>query len=293
MQPHPRYDVQQQLAVGDFATVYRAQDKELNRLVAIKQIHPQYLADQHQLERYWQEAQLLASLQHPNIMTIYDIVRERGWLVLELMQANLSAASQGQPMDLDFLRVTLVCCLRGLQFLHNNGIVHGDVKPTNLLLDKNNHVKLGDFGLAQRVTNDQGSLLKGTTKYMAPERVSDQFGPVGPASDLYSLGFSLYELMCGAAHFDTLFPGLGAFGRDQQIAWMMWQSAPDRRLPEIARVLEGVPPDLARVIEKLCQKNPADRYQTGEQAINDLKVGMGITPPPPDGPTEEELAAEE
>ncbi len=293
MQPHPRYDIQQQLAVGDFATVYRAQDNELNRLVAIKQIHPQYLADQHQLERYWQEAQLLASLQHPNIMTIYDIVRERGWLVLELMQANLSAASQGQPMDLDFLRVTLVCCLRGLQFLHNNGIVHGDVKPTNLLLDKNNHVKLGDFGLAQRVTNDQGSLLKGTTKYMAPERVSDQFGPVGPASDLYSLGFSLYELMCGAAHFDTLFPGLGAFGRDQQIAWMMWQSAPDRRLPEIARVLEGVPPDLARVIEKLCQKNPADRYQTAEQAINDLKVGMGITPPPPDGPTEEELAAEQ
>src|SRR5262249_7889874 len=166
-------------------------DLELNRDVAIKQIHPQFLTDQRQLERYWQEAQLLASLEHPNIMTIYDLARDRGWLILELMQGSLKDKAAGQPMDLNFLRVALGCALQALKFLHANGIVHGDVKPSNLLLDKRNWVKLGDFGLAQRAADDQGSLLKGTTKYMAPERVSDQFGPVGPQSDLYSLGFSI------------------------------------------------------------------------------------------------------
>lgn len=277
MQPHPRYDIIEQIAVGDFATVFRARDRELNREVAIKQIHPQFLADERQLERYWQEAQLLASLEHPNIMTIYDIDRTRGWLILELMAESMHDRAGGQPLDLNFLRLGLVCGLQALNFLHRNKITHGDVKPRNLLIDRRNWVKLGDFGLAQRATNDQGSLFKGTTRYIAPERVSDQFGPVGPASDLYSLGFSTYELMCGEA-FDSLFPGLSAFGRDQQIAWMMWHAAPDRKVPEIGRVLEGVPEDLQGVIARLTTKDPAIRYRAADEAIRDLKTGMGLGP---------------
>lgn len=289
MQPHPRYDIIEQIAVGDFATVFRARDKELSREVAIKQIHPHFLADERQLERYWQEAQLLASLEHPNIMTIYDIDRSRGWLVLELMTGSMHDRAKGQPLDLNFLRVGLVCGLKALQFLHQNKIIHGDVKPSNLLVDRRHWIKLGDFGLAQRATNEQGSLFKGTTRYIAPERVSDQFGPVGPASDLYSLGFSMYELMCGEA-FDSLFPGLTAFGRDQQIAWMMWHAAPDRKVPEIHRVLEGVPKDLQQVIEKLSAKDPSIRYRDAEEAIRDLKSGMGFGP---GGPTEAEKAEAE
>ncbi len=287
MQPHPRYEIIEQIAAGDFATVYRARDKELNRDVAVKQIHPQFLTDQRQLERYWQEAQMLASLEHPNITTIYDIDRSRGWLILELLNGSLADRAAGQPMDLDFLRVALVCSLQALKFLHDNGIVHGDVKPTNLLIDKRNWVKLGDFGLAQRAANDQGSLLKGATKYIAPERVNEHLGPVGPASDLYSLGFSLYELMCGDA-FDSLFPGLGAFGRDKQIAWMMWHAAPDRMAPEISRVLQGVPEDLQYVIQKLIQKVPSQRYKSADEALYDLKSGMGLQA----GPSPEELAAQ-
>src|SRR5512137_3220290 len=99
----PRYEILDTVAQGDFATVYRARDRELGREVAVKQIHPQFLTDPRQLARYWQEAQLLASLQHPNILTIYDIVRPRGWLILELMRGSLKQAADAGPIDLDVL----------------------------------------------------------------------------------------------------------------------------------------------------------------------------------------------
>ncbi len=267
----PRYEIVNTIATGDFAVVYRARDRELGREVAIKQIHQQFLTDPHQLARYWQEAQLLASLQHPNILTIYDVVRPKGWLILELMRGSLQPATQSDGIDLDFLRIALSGCLSALGFLHANGVIHGDIKPSNMLVDQQGRVKLGDFGLARRASNEGGSLLKGTTKYMAPELVSDQFGAVGPASDLYSLGFSAYELMCGK-QFETLFPGLGAFGRDKQIAWMMWQAAADRNLPPINRVLEGVPEDLARVIQHLVTKDQARRCQSAKEALWELRI---------------------
>ena len=274
MEPAARYEIVDTIAAGDFATVYRARDRELGREVAIKQVHQQFLTDQRQLARYWQEAQLLASLQHPNIVTIYDIIRSRGWLILELMRGSLKQTAQGEPIDLDFLRVVLTDALAALQFLHENGVIHGDVKPSNLLVDARNRVKLGDFGLARRASNEEGSLVKGTTKYMAPELINPQFGAVGPASDLYSLGFSAYELICGA-QFESLFPGLGSFGRDRQIAWMMWHAAADRKLPEIGKVLEGVPDDLARAVQKMIVKDPARRYQSAAEALRDLSATLG------------------
>ncbi len=271
MDIHDRYEIKELLGRGSFAAVYRALDRELNREVAVKQIHEQFLADQRQLDRYWKEAQMLASLQHPHIMTIYDVVRSRGWLIVELMRGSLHELAQGRAMNLDSLRFSIGYCLRALKFLHANKIIHGDVKPSNMLVDQRQRTKLGDFGLARRVTDDGGSLLKGTTKYMAPEVASDQFGPVGPASDLYSLGFSAYELMCGE-QFENLFPGLSAFGRDKQIAWMMWHTAADRKLPEIRRVLEGVPDDIATVIQRLTEKNLAKRYQSADEALAELKL---------------------
>ena len=275
MNPGDRYQLLEKVAAGSFATVYRAQDLELKREVAVKQIHEQFLGDPKQLDRYWGEAQLLASLQHPNIVTIYDIVRNKGWLIMELMQANLADRQAGRPMDLVSLRTVLAHSLRALKFLHEHGIVHGDIKPSNLMIDRRKRIKLGDFGLARRVSDEDGSLVKGTTKYMAPEVVSDEFGDVGPASDLYSLGFAAYELMCGD-HFESLFPGLNAHGRDKQLAWIMWHAARDRRLPPVARVLEGVPDDLAQVIQKLATKDPALRYASADAALADLNVDLRV-----------------
>lgn len=292
MQPSPRYEIVDTIAAGDFATVYRGRDRDLGREVAIKQIHSQFLADPRQLARYWQEAQLLASLQHPNIVTIYDIARPQGWIILELMRGSLKQAAAAGPIDLDFLRAAMIGCLSGLAFLHSNGVIHGDVKPSNILIGPQNRVKLGDFGLARRASNEEGSLLKGTTKYMAPELLSAQFGAVGPASDLYSLGISAYELLCGD-QFESLLPALTTYGRDKQLAWMMWHSTSDLKLPEIQKILQGVPDDLAQVIQKLVVKDQARRYQTAQDVIRDLGGGRQIVETAPDEieKTAEEMAA--
>ena len=270
-----RYEFLEKVGSGSFATVYRARDLELGREVAIKQIHDQYMDDPEQLDRYWAEAQLLASLQHPNIVTIYDIYRDRGWLILELMQSNLAERMAGRQMDLRALRTTIAHSLRALKYLHSRGIIHGDIKPSNMMIDARRRVKLGDFGLARRVSDDDGSLLKGTTKYMAPEVVSEEFGDIAPASDLYSLGFASYELMCGP-NFESLFPGFSAFGRNPQVAWMMWHAAADRKLPEINRVLEGVPDDVRHVVEKLCEKDQKKRYTQADEALSDLKIDIKL-----------------
>lgn len=267
-----RYKTLEQVGAGDYAKVYAAKDRKLGRSVAIKQLHSQYIDDDEKLERYWREAELLVELEHPNIMTIYDVVKSRGCLVLELMKGNLKQVYGKRPMPVEEVRETLLQAARGLDCLHTNGIIHGDIKPANLMLSRQDVVKLGDFGLARRANDDEGSLLKGTTKYMAPELVSEDFGDVGPASDLYALGFSALELMIGP-DFDSLFPDLIAFGRDKQMAWMMWHCSADRRFPPIQSVLEGVPDDLANVLQKLTSKDQKHRYKTAKELIADLTGG--------------------
>lgn len=272
-QSKSRYKLLKQIGAGDFARVFSAEDTKLGRKVAVKQLHRQFLDDQEKLARYWQESQLLVELEHPNIMTIYDVVKSRGSLVLELMQGSLKQVYDNRPMPVQDVRETILQAARGLDCLHDRGIVHGDIKPGNLMLSRQNVVKLGDFGLARRVTDEEGSLLKGTTKYMAPELVSEEFGDVGPASDLYSLGFSALELMVGP-DFNSLFPDLIAFGRDPQMAWMMWHCSADRRFPPIQSILEGVPDDVAAAVEKLTAKNQANRYQNAKEVIADLTGGV-------------------
>ncbi len=295
MEAASRYELLETLGTGSFATVYRARDNELNREVAIRQIHSQLLDDPRFLDRYWAEAQLLASVQHPHIVTIYDIVRSKGWLVLELMQANLRDRLCGRPMDLRALRTTLIHALKALKYLHSRGIIHGDINPANLMVDHRKRVKVGDFGIARRVARTDGSVSRGASKYMAPEALSGDIANVGPSSDLYSLGFSCYELLCGTA-FADLFPGLNLQGGHAPAAWMMWHAAPDRRLPPIGHVLEGVPPDLAAVIERLIEKNPKARFQSADEVLSQLgddskgadrEASGGDTPaaePTPPGP---------
>lgn len=268
-----RYVLREKIGAGDYAKVYSAEDTKLGRKVAIKQLHSQFLDDKEKLKRYWRESRLMLDLDHPNIMSIYDVIRSRGCLVLELMRGSLNEIYSNKPMPVDDVRETIIEAAKGLECMHKNGIVHGDVKPANLMLSRQDVVKLGDFGLARRVSDDEGSLLKGTTKYMAPELVSEDFGEVGAASDLYSLGFSALELMIGP-EFDSLFPDLIAFGRDKQMAWMMWHCSADRKFPPIETMLDGVPEDLAKALNRLTNKDQAKRYATAREVIFDLSGGV-------------------
>ncbi len=143
MAAQDRYALLEKIGTGSFATVYRAKDRELGREVAIKQLHQEFLDDPARLDRYWQEAQLVASLHHPHIVTIFDIDRERGWLVMELMQGNLAERLADRQMDLTSLRTTIGNCLRVLKYLHERGIVHGDIKPSNMMIDERRRIKIG------------------------------------------------------------------------------------------------------------------------------------------------------
>ncbi len=270
-----RYDNLVLIGEGEYAKVYSAEDTKLGRSVAVKRVRKQYLDDKEKLSRYWKEAQLLVDVEHPNILTIYDLMKSKGCLVLELMKGNLKQIYGNRPMPVKDIREMLLQVARGLECLHKNEITHGDVKPENLMLSRQDVVKLGDFGLARRASDEEGSLLKGTTKYMAPELVSEDFGEVGTASDLYSLGFSALELMIGP-QFDSLFPDLIAFGSDKQMAWMMWHCSADRKFPPIQTILEGVPDDLAKVLQKLTEKPQSDRYQSAKELIDDLTGGTKL-----------------
>ncbi len=255
-----RYELLEKIGAGSFATVYRARDRSSAARSPSSRSTSGSSKDPAQLERYWSEAQLLASLQHPNIVTIYDVARPKGWLILELMQGNIRDRLAGKQMDLRGAADHAGPLPAGLKYLHSRGVIsrgreaqqHDDRPPQA--------GEAGDFGLARRVSNVEGSLILGTAKYMAPEMVTDDLGEIGPESDLYSLGFAAYELLCGA-NFEELFPGLEAYGKDRQAAWMTWHAAPDRKLPEIHRVLDGVPDDLAKVIQKLDREGPEEAVQ--------------------------------
>ena len=270
-----RYDKLELIGEGEYAKVYSAEDTKLGRSVAVKRVRKKFLDDKEKLSRYWKEAQLLVDVEHPNILTIYDLMKSKGCLVLELMKGNLKQIYGDRPMPVKDIREMLLQVARGLECLHKNQITHGDVKPENLMLSRQDVVKLGDFGLARRASDEEGGLLKGTTKYMAPELVSEDFGEVGTASDLYSLGFSALELMIGP-EFDSLFPDLIAFGSNKQMAWMMWHCSADRKFPDIQTVLEGVPDDLASILQKLTAKPQSERYGTAKELIDDLTGGTKL-----------------
>ena len=257
-----RFEILNTIASGDFATVYRARDRELGREVAIKQIHPQFLQDPEQLDRYWQEAQLLASLQHPNILTIYDIVRSRGWLISGIDARQPAAGGAAGRHGPGSLRFVLLCGLnapalsarqrdhpRRRQAEQHAGRRAGSGEAGRL--------RAGAAGQQRARQPAQGhDEVHGPGTGLRPVR------PGRPGQRPVFAGFLRLRTDVRPA-FRVALSAFATFGRDRQIAWMMWHAAPDRHLPEIARVLEGVPDDLAQVVERLVAKDLSQRYQVG------------------------------
>ena len=209
--PHfPQLEILECLGRGGMGVVYKARQKSLNRLVALKLLAPERVADAEFAERFAREAQALAALNHPNIVTVYDFGQAGGFyfLLMEFVDGvNLRQAMKaGRFTPEQALAIVPPIC-EALQYAHEHGIVHRDIKPENLLLDKEGRVKIADFGIAKMLGGTRlalairsrldGTLASaaGTPQYMAPSR--RRIARTDHRADIYSLGVVLYEMLTG------------------------------------------------------------------------------------------------
>ncbi len=203
-----RYRLLEQIGRGGMGAVFRAEQTDLHREVAIKVILQGELATEAELQRFQHEAQAAASLRHPNIVSIHDVGCTDGlhFFAMELMQGgNLAERLHERPLS-DTEAVELVLRVaRAVAYLHARGVIHRDIKPSNIVFDDHGSPCLTDFGLAKAFDIDGGQTrtgdVLGTASYMSPEQASGAIRNISPQSDVYSLGAVLYELITGVPPF--------------------------------------------------------------------------------------------
>ena len=266
------YDIQSLLGAGGMGEVYRARDARLDRIVAIKVLPTSCSADPERLQRFIQEARAAAALNHPNILSIFDIGEEHGapYIVSELLQGQtLRERMRNGPIPSRKAVDYALQAARGLAAAHEKGIVHRDLKPENLFLTDDERVKILDFGLAKltRPENDAGAdaptvqvntepgQIMGTVGYMSPEQVRGK--PADHRSDIFAFGSILYEMLSGQRAFR------GESAADTMSAILKEEPA------ELSETTRNVPPALERMVRHCLEKNPAHRFQSaGDLAFN-------------------------
>ncbi len=269
------FDVQSPLAAGGLSLVWKGHDSLLNREVAIKQIANAAQADEAMRARFRQESELAkkASEAHKNLTQVIDRIEdERGlFIVMEYVDGSSLdrvLAKLDGPMDpkqaLGILHQTAIA----LRAIHEAGIVHRDLKPGNILLPRDGGVKLCDFGQASLV-GEQDMLALGTARYMAPELFTEQ--DVDARCDLYSLGMIAYEMLLGRPAFEQQFKTVLRDQRNQALRWMKWHTNPRLIAQPVAKLDPELPEELSGVVERLMDKNPAQRIGDAGQLLDVLK----------------------
>src|SRR5262245_49085675 len=260
-----RFVIRERLGSGAFGDVYRATDPQLQREVALKVPRPAVLAEPGVIERFLREGKAAAGLNHPHIVPVYDAGQEGGHYYLAaafIAGQTLERAAEARRFDFRRAAAVVRDLAEALAYAHGQGIVHRDVKPANVLLDEQGVAHLADFGLAHRqevgekLTAD-GTLM-GTPAYMAPEHAAGQKGKPLPASDQYSLGVVLYELLTGKTPFGGPVP---------LVLYHVVHTEPDpphRHNPEVPR-------DLETICQKAMAKRPEQRYAGCQEFADDLR----------------------
>ncbi|MGH9751308.1 MAG: protein kinase domain-containing protein, partial [Blastocatellia bacterium] len=270
------YSVLSTLGVGGMGEVYLARDTKLERKVALKLLPPQYTSDPARIKRFGREARAASSLNHPNIITIYEIgqIEDKHFIAAEFVdgQTLRELSGNGPAPPKQAIDLVIQICT-ALQAAHEAGIVHRDIKPENIMLRRDGYVKVLDFGLAKLTerrkslgaTNaSDGDLAKtnpgvvlGTVKYMSPEQALGH--DVDQRSDLFSLGIALYELLTGAPPFkgDTTAAILDAIVHHKQ--------AP------ITQIRQDLHPEFERIVSRMLEKDRDLRYQTAGDLRSELK----------------------
>jgi serine/threonine-protein kinase len=259
------YHVLEEIGRGGMGVVYRAFDAELKRHVALKVLTGGTKASVDALVRFRGEAELVAKLQHPHIVQIYDSGEHDGqqFLVLELVDGgSLEKHIAGKPQDARDAAATIETLARAVEVAHQEGIIHRDLKPANVLRSRSGSLKITDFGLAKQLDHSLGFSrtgdLRGTPQYMAPEQAARDGGSVSPATDVYALGAMLYEMLTGRPPFvaNNLLDIL-----DQIIA--AEPASPSQLVPRLPR-------DLCTICLKCLEKDPKRRYPTAAALADDL-----------------------
>lgn len=258
-----RYRVTEKIGSGGMAEVYKAVDGVLGRTVAVKVLHPRYASDPNFVARFRQEAQAAANLSHPSIVNIYDWGRDDDtyYIVMEYVHGTDLKALIEQHGAIDPMKAAEYGAqvASALAAAHGYDIIHRDIKPHNIVLAPDGTVKVMDFGIARagNTTLTQTGSVLGTAHYVSPEQAQGR--PLGPASDLYSLGVVLYEMTTGRLPFDA----------DTPVAVALKQVNEE---PVAPRTLNpDIPPALEAVIMRAMQKDPATRYVSAEEMRADLK----------------------
>ena len=274
-----RYELEELVGTGGMSTVFRARDRQLERRVAIKILHEHYAEDPEYLERFRREARAVARLSHPNIVTVIDRGDDGGrqYIVFEHVDGeNLKelVLRSGRLPVRRALELALAIA-DGLSFAHDHGLVHRDVKPQNVLLNQEGEVKVTDFGIARSLYVEHGvtqtGTVLGTGEYLAPEQASGK--PVSPATDVYSLGIVLWELLAGDVPF---------VGENFVAVALRHVNEPP---PDLRQRRPDVTPRLEAAIKRALAKDPERRFASMAAFAKELRACLaeadGETPPPP------------
>ena len=257
-----KYQIVEQVGEGAMGVVYKATDPVLNRTVAVKVMSEGLAQDVALRERFLREAQSAGSLQHPNLVTIYDFGETDGhlFIAMEFIEGvDLEQLmEQKAPMDLPAKLDLMVDVLNGLSYAHRRGIIHRDIKPANIRIDQEGRGRIMDFGVARLETSNltgTGTMM-GTPNYMAPEQISG--GPLTPAADLWSVGAMLYEMLTSKKPFqaDTL----------HRVLFRIVTEPPT----DLLEAAPGLPVALDHIVKKALEKDPANRYRTASEMANSI-----------------------
>jgi eukaryotic-like serine/threonine-protein kinase len=254
-----RYKLLGQLGQGGMAVVHRAQDLSLGRLVAIKMLRQSLIHDQDFLTRFQQEARSAANLSHPNIVTVHDFGHQddRYYIVMEYIEGKdlKTLIKDGAPFTTERALDLCIQMCAGLGYAHRAGLVHCDVKPQNILVTADGRVKITDFGIARALATlrpgENTDVVWGSPQYYSPEQAAGEHP--SPASDVYSIGVVMYEMLAGRLPFVA--------SSQQALTLMHLREEP----PQLSLFNAAVPETLERIIHKVLAKEPAARYRTADQ----------------------------